>query len=75
MYISIFLIPDIQFRSFKTERISSKENDEKLISRIKELLLYPKGGDFKNNDIFSDAESNKWNGKFLLYFILMLYYV
>ncbi|XP_025406784.1 ATP-dependent zinc metalloprotease YME1 homolog isoform X2 [Sipha flava] len=51
---------DIQFRSFKTERISSKENDEKLISRIKELLLFSKGSDYKTNDIFSDIESNKW---------------
>ncbi|XP_027838944.1 ATP-dependent zinc metalloprotease YME1L isoform X3 [Aphis gossypii] len=39
---------DVQFRSFKTERISSKENDEKMINRLREMLLLPKGSDLKD---------------------------
>lgn len=39
---------DVQFRSFKTERISSKENDEKMMNRLREMLLLPKGSDLKD---------------------------
>jgi len=56
-------ILDVQFRSFKTERISSKENDEKMINRLREMLLLPKGSDLKGTDLFSGMESNKWKGK------------
>lgn len=51
---------DVQFRNFKTERISSKENDEKMINRLREMLLLPKGSDLKGTDLFSGMESNKW---------------
>ncbi|KAL5237268.1 hypothetical protein ACI65C_004678 [Semiaphis heraclei] len=50
---------DVQFRNFKTERISSKENDEKLMNRLREMLLLPKGSDLKGTDLFSGMESNK----------------
>lgn len=56
------MIQGIQVRNFKTERISTKENDEKYLARLRELLLFPKGSNFKNTDIFSDLESNKWRG-------------
>ncbi|XP_060855852.1 ATP-dependent zinc metalloprotease YME1L isoform X1 [Metopolophium dirhodum] len=51
---------DVQFRSFKTERISSKENDEKMINRLREMLSLPKGSDLKGTDLFSGMESIKW---------------
>ncbi|KAL4103679.1 hypothetical protein QTP88_019023 [Uroleucon formosanum] len=51
---------DVQFRNFKTERISSKENDEKMINRLREMLLLPKGSNLKGTDLFSGMESNKW---------------
>ncbi|XP_025208239.1 ATP-dependent zinc metalloprotease YME1 homolog isoform X2 [Melanaphis sacchari] len=50
---------DVQFRSFKTERISNKENDEKMINRLREMLLLPKGNDLKGTDLFSGMEFNK----------------
>ncbi|XP_022163392.1 ATP-dependent zinc metalloprotease YME1 homolog isoform X3 [Myzus persicae] len=48
---------DVQFRSFKTERISSKENDEKMINRLREMLLLPKGSDLK--DLLKNENINK----------------
>ncbi|XP_027838943.1 ATP-dependent zinc metalloprotease YME1L isoform X2 [Aphis gossypii] len=50
---------DVQFRSFKTERISSKENDEKMINRLREMLLLPKGSDLKGTNLLSGMEFNK----------------
>lgn len=62
-----------QFRNFKTERISSKENDEKILSRLREMLLLHKGSDLKN-DIFSDLEANKWKGNINTNFNLRFWY-
>lgn len=66
IYLFKYFILDVQFRSFKTERISAKENDKRMTSRLKELF---QGNDLKNSDIFSDLESNKWSGKLSLFFI------
>jgi len=63
MYLYKHFILDVQFRNFKTERISSKENDEKLMNRLREMLLLPKGSDLKGTDLFSGMESNKLKGK------------
>ncbi|KAL4103673.1 hypothetical protein QTP88_019023 [Uroleucon formosanum] len=48
---------DVQFRNFKTERISSKENDEKMINRLREMLLLPKGSNLK--DLLKNENINK----------------
>ncbi|VVC34208.1 Hypothetical protein CINCED_3A008503 [Cinara cedri] len=50
----------IQVRNFKTERNTTKENDEKYLSRLKELFSLSKGSNLKNSDIFSDLDYNKW---------------
>lgn len=34
------------------------------MSRLREMLLLPKGNEFKNTDIFSDLETNKWKGTY-----------
>lgn len=38
-----------------------------MMSRLREMLLLPKGIDLKSTDIFSDSESNKWKSKLLIF--------
>lgn len=42
-----------------------------MISRLREMLLMPKGSDLKSSDIFSDVEANKWKSKALLFLMNM----
>jgi len=56
-------ILDVQFRNFKTERFSSKENNEKMINRIRDMLFLPKQSDLGGTDLFSGMKSKKWKGK------------
>lgn len=43
------------------------------MSRLREMLLLPKGSDLKNSDSFSDLESNKWKGKFIFIITHVMY--
>jgi len=42
------------------------------MSRLREMLLLPKGSEFKNKDIFPDMESNKWKGKYYFKFLCLI---